>query len=72
VAQTKNGRPGTTADVAALLKAEAPTGRFPRPHRGVIGRRCQAPDAVRATLPMIAASSFGRDHIGQWLVGRST
>ena len=25
-----------------------------------------------ATSPMITASSFGRDHIGQWLVGRST
>src|SRR3954469_25115729 len=24
-----------------------------------------------ATSPMIAASSLGRDHIGQWLVGRS-
>ncbi len=25
-----------------------------------------------ATSPMISASSLGRDHIGQWLVGRST
>ena len=25
-----------------------------------------------ATSPMICASSVGRDHIGQWLVGRST
>ena len=30
------------------------------------------PDAPCATSPMIAASSCGRDHIGQWLVGRST
>ena len=29
-------------------------------------------DARSATSPMITASSFGRDHIGQWLVGRST
>ena len=27
---------------------------------------------ARATSPMIRASSSGRDHIGQWLVGRST
>jgi hypothetical protein len=32
----------------------------------------QAPAAPLATSPMIAASSCGRDHIGQWLVGRST
>jgi hypothetical protein len=32
----------------------------------------QAPGAPFATSPMIAASSCGRDHIGQWLVGRST
>ncbi len=32
----------------------------------------QAPDAPCATSPMTAASSCGRDHIGQWLVGRST
>ena len=29
------------------------------------------PPAFVATSPMIAASSAGRDHIGQWLVGRS-
>src|SRR5438477_781370 len=29
-------------------------------------------DARSATSPMITASSVGRDHIGQWLVGRST
>jgi hypothetical protein len=32
----------------------------------------QARDAPRAMSPMMAASSCGRDHIGQWLVGRST
>ena len=32
----------------------------------------QSAAAPRATSPMIAASSCGRDHIGQWLVGRST
>src|SRR4029450_1383169 len=31
----------------------------------------QSADASRATSPMTAASSFGRDHMGQWLVGRS-
>ena len=32
----------------------------------------QAADAPCATSLMTVASSCGRDHIGQWLVGRST
>jgi hypothetical protein len=48
LAQTKNGRTGTTADVAALLKAEAPTGRTHREYSdGAVrplmrfGQRCR-------------------------------
>ena len=41
-------------------------------HRVVEEARHPAAPAVVATSPMIFASSAGFDHIGQWLVGRST
>ena len=40
--------------------------------RGVEHRGHRFPPALVATSPMMAASSVGFDHIGQWLVGRST
>ncbi len=42
----------------------------PQPHHELTSV-CQPLDAFFATSPMISASSCGRDHIGQWLVGRS-
>src|SRR5207249_8207442 len=43
-------------------------------HGSLARREVTSPpsDARSATSPMITASSVGRDHIGQWLVGRST
>lgn len=41
-------------------------------HTTIVVVRRQPTDTPRATSPMTAANSFGRDHIGQWLVGRST
>lgn len=41
-------------------------------HKALVVRPCQPADAPRATSPITAATSFGRDHMGQWLVGRST
>ena len=46
--------------------------RADRRRTGVARAPSQPADAPRATSPMTAASSCGRDHIGQWLVGRST
>ena len=47
-----------------------------RPGRCVLDRAdvlsSQSDEAPLATSPMISASSCGRDHMGQWLVGRST
>src|SRR4029453_2948040 len=48
------------------------TTRRARRYQGFGGGAARQPPDVRATSSMIAASSCGRDHIGQWLVGRST
>ena len=59
----------TSATSATSTPTSAPRGLSPRLSEC---RIAQPGAAVRATSPRSAASSCGRDHIGQWLVGRST
>ena len=75
--------PGSGANDSVRKNAYAPSARTrqsstpsdSRNWRAVIpsvdAHRTAATGAL-ATSPMICASSVGRDHIGQWLVGRST
>jgi hypothetical protein len=64
-------RDGDGPDVQCCGKTQKVAGPGARADGRLLGARRRARCAF-ATSPMIAASSWGRDHIGQWLVGRST